>query len=293
MNEMMTNMRKQQKGQALVELIALSMVLALLTLGTFQMALLYRDKATMNDAVFRAAREGALRHAFKNPMRLKLVEGLTPLYVKNNPSYASYLAAQLTTLAENMINPTTGAPIGSMAGVRIDIISPNRAVFDAFSDRMYSLEDGCESRVRNNSNGNPSTRCRERRYRQIPNDNLNIRASTLRTVNVGGKEVQLNLQDANLLKVKGYWCAPLIVPFANKIIYDVLMNIDPEVRINNRNPMLEACRTKTVLNRILSDAGATWRTYYIPITSDSVVRMQSPVRCEGDEVNGSNCTNLN
>jgi hypothetical protein len=297
MREGIYGLKACQRGQAMAEFIILFTVLVLLTLGTLQMALLYRDKATMNDAVFRAAREGSLRHAFKNQMNLKLVEALTPLYVKDNPSYPSYLAAQATALVENMINPRTGAPLTSLPGVRLDIISPNKAVFDAFSDNMYSLRDGCESRVRNNGNRNPSTRCSEERYRQIPNDNLNIRSTALKTVNVGGTNVQLNLQDANLLKVKGYWCAPLVVPLVNRLLYKVLNNDDEDADVRrwvvNANPMLRACQRKTQINSVLSNLGRSWRTYYIPVTSDSVVRMQSPVRCEGDERNGRNCRNLN
>lgn len=296
MRERSNGLTASQQGQAMAEFIILFSVLVLLTLGTLQMALLYRDKATMNDAVFLAAREGSLKHAYKNPMNLKLVEALTPLYVKDNPSYPSYLVAQATALAENMINPRTGAPLTSLPGVRLDIISPNRRVFNAFSDTMYALRDGCESQLRRNGNNNPSTRCTEQRFRQIPNDNLNIRSTALKTVNVGGTSVRMNLQDVNLLKVKGYWCAPLVVPLVNNLLYKVLNNADKDLEVRrlivNRHTMLRACERKTQINEILSNLGRSWRTYYIPVTSDSVVRMQSPIRCEGDPQNGTNCRNL-
>lgn len=70
---------------------------------------------------------------------------------------------------------------------KIEVISPTRAAFNEFRERQY---DG--------------------RF-ALPNDNL-----AFRDTRVGGSRV--NVQDANILKIKVSYPMPLIVPFADRVI---------------------------------------------------------------------------
>lgn len=277
-----------QRGQSLVEHVVLWPALVILVLGTMQLTLLYRDKATLNDAVFRAAREGSLNHADANTMNRAMVQGLVPLYLKKDPSVVNYLRAEGVAYLDNQINPVNGARIGD-ASVKVEIISPTREVFDVFAKNMYQLQDGCESDIRSIRNGNDRTRCREERHLQIPNDNLNIRSPTQRNISIDGETVRMHIQDANLLKVRGHWCAPMTVPLMGAAFYHTLSRVNMMwdqsfwAFYNTQDgvrdhPHWSACVAKTARNAVLSEAGVETRKFYIPISSDSVVRMQSAIR---------------
>lgn len=290
---------RRQRGQAIVEQIILWPTLILLTLGTVQLALLYRDKATFNDAVFRAAREGSLSYAYRNTMNKKLVEGLVPLYQKRGAGETQYAAAFTRAYLDNAIDPITGNDTGIVAGIKIETISPNRSIFNAFSKVMFELEDGCEKLIENVPQGNNRTRCRsmgEKSFRQIPNDNLNIRPPEYKTVVVMGESVSMNLQDANLLKIRAHWCAPLSVPFGRFALYqwNRTWRAVYESLGGMAHPHWAACKAKTDANALLSASGSVARVMYIPISADSIIRMQSPVRCQGDEQGGNinRCNNL-
>ncbi|WP_158658064.1 TadE/TadG family type IV pilus assembly protein [Agarilytica rhodophyticola] len=278
---------KSQGGQALVEHIILWPALVIVVLGTLQAVFLYRDKATFNDVVLRAAREGALHNARVGPMQQMMVKGLVPLYLKRNPNAANYLLAEGRAYLDNQINPRNGNRIGN-APIRMQVISPNADVFRRFARDMFQLQDGCEENIRRRR-GNDITRCREQRFRQIPNDNLNIRSAGTTNVRVEGRTVRMNLQDANILKVRGHWCAPLTVPFMRAAFYNTLFRFNmlwsqdfwffyASKREVRDHPHWGACAAKTVRNAGLAAAGVESRKYYIPISSDAVVRMQSPVR---------------
>lgn len=288
-----------QSGQAIVEMIILWPSLILLTLGTLQMALLYRDKAVFNDAVFRAAREGALNHAYVNIMNKKLVEGLVPLYQKRAPTATAYSEAFVSAYIDNGIDPTSGNVVGIRSSISIDLVTPNRSIFGAFRTPIYELAEGCEESVETVTRGNNRTRCArlgERLFTQIPNDNLHIRPSATSSVVVLGESVRMNLQDANLLKINAHWCAPLSVPFGRFALYQwnrtwswVYANLG-----GNEHPHWPVCLAKTVANAEASARGEVARLMYIPVSSDAIVRMQSPIRCQGDEQNGNpaRCRNL-
>jgi hypothetical protein len=288
-----------QSGQSIVELIILWPTLILLTLGTLQMAFLYRDKAVFNDAVFRAAREGALNHAYVNTMNKKLVEGLIPLYQKRAPTEAAYGDAFISAFRDNGIDPVSGNIIGLRASIKIDLIAPNRAIFSAFRVPMFELVEGCEDSIETVSRGNNRTSCARRGevlFTQIPNDNLHIRAKATSSVVMNGENVRINLQDANLLKINAHWCAPLSVPFGRFALYQwdrtwswIYANLG-----GAEHPHWPVCRAKTAANAEASARGEATRIMYIPISSDAIVRMQSPIRCQGDERNGNpaRCRNL-
>ena len=289
----------KQIGQAIVEHIILWPVLILVTLGSIQLALLYRAKATLNEAALRAVREGALQHAYKSPMRKAFIEALIPLYQKSGAGLANYSKATTLAYADNGVS-LGGNQITGQKFIDIEIISPNKEIFSAFAQDMYTLVSACENDIKRESrDGSDRTRCKEVRYRQIPNDNLNIRPNNTKNVIVRGQALTINLQDANLLKIRVHWCAPLDVPLVSSVFYAAsealsTWNLDfwefYELSGGNSHEHWSECSAKTAS----SSAGGKAKVYYIPISVDSITRMQSAIRCEGDEVAGrvNRCTNL-
>lgn len=112
---------------------------------------------------------------------------------------------------------------------RITVINPTRAAWDEFRERQY---DGVYA---------------------LPNDSLAYRSDA-----VGSSGV--NLQDANLLKVKVTYNAPLVVPFVGWVL-------------GGRSQYLESGMFETSPLQPL--------TGRLPIESYAIVRMQSPVRERG------------
>jgi hypothetical protein len=158
-------------------------------------------------------------------------------------------------------------------GADIEIISPSKAIFNRFAKDQYVLEP-CSGR---NCPGGGSFREARARVKQIPNDNLSVRPSTTVTVGSGSNVSAINIQDANLLKIRAHWCFPLQVPIVNIAIYQTL-NL-----LSGSTAELRSCQAKTVAH----NAASNNRVFYIPISAGSVVRMQSAVRCED-----SSCSNL-
>ena len=70
----------RSRGQSAVEFLVIFPMLVFLVLGAIQWALLYQARATLNHAVFLAARAGALNNGKKSAMESSLAAGLTPLF---------------------------------------------------------------------------------------------------------------------------------------------------------------------------------------------------------------------
>jgi len=73
-----------QKAQAMVEFLIVFPVLVLLTMGTFQVALVYNAKTTVNYAIFNAARSGAVNNADRDAIERAFIRGLAPLFTSIN-----------------------------------------------------------------------------------------------------------------------------------------------------------------------------------------------------------------
>ena len=246
--------QRYQQGSAIVEHIIAWPILVLITLGSIQMGMLYKAKLTLNHATFQAAREGAVNYGHGKcigcadsglkKMKSKLGDAMAPLYLKKDPNLVSYgLAQALSRTAANLTDP-------------IEIISPTRRIFNAFKKPTFILQ--CDNRT-------PPV-CRERRQVQIPNDNLNARDTANKSV--GG--VRINIQDANLLKIKSSWCYPLEIPVANLIIYELS-------RFSLLNPTTFDSRKIACQGAALAAGALAGKTMYmIPISSTSTVQMQTP-----------------
>jgi len=172
--------RRHAGGQAIVEYIIILPVLLMLVLGTVQFALLYQIKSTLNYAVFVGARQGALKNASSNAIKDGIAAGMTPLFTFG-PDMVSMLKGRAIAMIE-VFNPLT---------MEVSVLSPTKKMADDFA--IDDPEDTAATKTK----------------RVIPNDNLTYRPTTL------GGSSKLNIQDANLLKIRVTYCAKMIVPLAN------------------------------------------------------------------------------
>ncbi|MGE5640474.1 MAG: TadE/TadG family type IV pilus assembly protein [Clostridia bacterium] len=177
---------RQERGQALVEYLIVFPSLLLVILGAVQFALLYHMKNTLQYAAFAAARQGSLKNAKMNTIKDALAAGLTPMFTFK-PDMGS-LAKGRAIAAIEVYNPLT---------MKVELLSPTK---EAGAD--FGSDDPADSGKR-----------------LIPNDNLMYRASS-----TGGSS-GVNVQDANLLKIRVTYCAKLVVPVVNVAIYGMLNGI--------------------------------------------------------------------
>jgi len=239
-----TNAFKRQRGQAMIEFSVSVMLMAPFVIAIImllvQWALVYKEKVTLNGATFEAARFGALNHGAISDIRSALAQGMMPLFMGDDDSKTQVVRA----LARANVRVRKHATI--------EIINPTRAVFNAFKTSVRYYRQA-------------------RPIREIPNDNLMYRSSATR--NIGGG--QMNIQDANLLKIKVNWCKRLEVPIANWIIGEVVTLTNVSV-----NPTDIDYVAYTPVNQQLrcNALGAATGDYYVAIESYAIVRMQTPFR---------------
>lgn len=239
MNALNKKSKHHQGGSFIVESVWLWQVLVLLTLGMLQMVFLYKAKATLNTATLQVAREGSITHANKSKMLRKLAHGMAPLYLKKDPNVLRLKARQVELFA------ALNLPVGAIG--RIEIISPAAEVYKKFETKQFYLD----------ADGN------EKNIKQMPNDNLSVRDPSVKAVKGGGSSIKINLQDANLLKIRTHWCYKLDVPFVNYILHKAYAT-----GFGDKNLHWLDCRA----------LGLVTGSYYLPVTSGSIVRMQTPIR---------------
>lgn len=217
-----STLRHCQRGQSLVEFVIVVPVFLFLVLGILQAVLLYRAKSTLDYAALEAARAGAVDGAEMTPIRRGLQRGLTPLFT-HEPTQAGLSQA----------HRNAGADMADHACV--EIINPTQAAWRQHRERQYDGD-------------------------VLPNDSLAFRDARV-DPNLGqpGRPASgVNVQDANLLKIRVVYAYPLVVPFVDRVL-----------------------RGASLLVRGGADAAMS-RTpgethYRLPIESYAIVRMQSPV----------------
>lgn len=228
---------RSQRGASLIEFVIVVPLFSLLIAGIFETALMYRTKALVQAATFEAAQQGALNNALQRNIDDGFAQGMMPLYLRSRnaggvtAAYARARAAMAVRMG------------------RVEILSPSRDVFNRFR----------ETRMIRQANG------REQRVQVIPNDNLMWRSASQHTVTVNGQRVRMNVQDANVLKVRSYWCYRLLVPALDEVIWRLVGTPGPF----NPRPSNEQIACNIV-------GGATGDRY-IAMTGSAVTRMQSPV----------------
>jgi len=209
-----------------------------LTFAIVEAALVFRLRYTLNTASFHAARTGSLQHALVNPMRQKLAEGMAPHHMAADRSLTGHATAVARANAMATLLLAVRDPVR--------VISPPRSAMAAFGEtrRMSLPEDNF---------------IRDRRI--IPNDNLRYRNPATRTLEAGGESIQLNIQDANLLKISTYWCYRLKTPVLDRIVNGIVSGLLASVE-------QRACNVLGASNP---------NTFYLAVTSQAIVRMQSEI----------------
>ncbi|WP_022958367.1 TadE/TadG family type IV pilus assembly protein [Spongiibacter tropicus] len=263
-----------QRGQALPEMLIAFPLAVIMVMGVVQIALLYRGKATVNNATFLAARSGSLNHGYTENMenvfwsRMVALGHISPeargnattIGLFGNPDEANLLASKKALAISHSYKP-------------VEVIWPTREVFDYFAISVKDLEpcsgSGCPF-----SKYGGGFKPAQKKIFEIPVDNLDARDSSLHVID--GRKI--NLLDANLLSIRTRYCYQLEVPVANFIIWRTLRVINSE-----NTDWLKCEGMRGVFGR---------DHYFIPVVGRSVIRMQTGFRCEGDGENGVNCKNL-
>ncbi len=250
---------KGNRGQSVTEFIIVMPIFFALLFGVFEFAYVYRAKATLNTATFEAARAGALYHARTAPMRDALAKGMAPLYMKGSAVDNGVVATANMSVAYVSAKALAVAIDNVPLNVKsVSIISPTQAIFDQFKvKRMVKLQ-------------HESTFAE---HEFIPNDSLLFRSAQGVTLNSGGQEIEMNIQDANLLKIKTTWCYNMKVPLLKNLINKAVSGF--------WGGIFTASTEQQACNAIgLANGGV-----YLALTSQSTVRMQSHVISDGSNLN--------
>lgn len=178
-----------QRGQSLVEFLAVFPVLLLLVLGVVQFSLVYVAKLTLNQAAFYGVREGTLNNASRIAMHLGIANGLAPLY--QGPVWLGGRNVATLELARAAALVDVANPLR----LDLSILNPNPRSYIDFGEMM------------NDSLGIP--------HFGIPNARL------LYDTRGSGTTSLQTIQDANLLKIRVTYCHDLVVPVVRQAIVAV------------------------------------------------------------------------
>ncbi|MEW8508964.1 MAG: TadE/TadG family type IV pilus assembly protein, partial [Candidatus Thiodiazotropha sp.] len=182
---------KCHRGTAMTELLVSLPALLLMGLGSLQTALLFDAKTVINSATFEAARKGAVNHAQSDAMRQELGLRLAPLFGGDGSARKAISAITRARL-----------DVQDSRFTEIEIINPTIEAFEEFGREIVD----------------PRT---DEVHFGIPNSHLRWRSN-----HVGNSGV--NIQDANLLKIKVTYGYQLKVPLMDRVIPAVMRMIDPE-----------------------------------------------------------------
>ncbi len=228
------------KGQGAIEFLVIFLSFAGLFLGLLEMTRLFRAKHLLALATFSAARIGAMHNAKSGPMNAELANGMVPLFMEGGTSLESLRAAKENTYI--MVN---------VPGIGVRVLSPTRSAFSELStwQRIRREEDVAHWL-----------------QKVLPNDNLQSRPRAVFRGDARAHPEHINVQDANILQVTSIWCVRLITPILDRAIFAL---VNQPVFINNRQL---ACNAVS-----LGALQGVPYGFYLPITADALVRMQSVV----------------
>ena len=234
-------------GQATIEYLFVVPILLLILLASLQFVFIYEAKMALNYAAFVGTREGALKNGSMAAIQDGLASGFAPFFVHGTNQQA---------LKDGRAQAK--AELGNSSLALITIVNPTSDAYSNFA----------------NAAG------------EIPNDNLMYRPIT--------PSGDMNVQDANLLKVRVTYCVRLVVPIINRMIYGFVVNppatpakIDSATYNGSHIAAPEllkvapATGSASGLCVVAAKAADPNYTYRIPVTSEAVVRMQSPFQDPG------------
>jgi len=250
----------QQKGATLVEPIIILPLFLIIFFGVIEYSYAYRSKATLNMASFEAVRQGALSNAMLKPMKTALSAGMASEYSKGDNSALGLINANARAKMISVAIDTF-----SRAEKTISVISPTKEVFNKHKIKTWV-------RLSNDN--------KERRRNIIPNDNLYWRNPVAKAVKVNGKNLHISVQDANLLKIKTLWCHRLVTPGLDRILYETLLRPVMMLGATKEQRACNALTRASIAGNIIS-GGVIPRGYYLAMTSQAIMRMQTPVFNDG------------
>ena len=217
----------RQQGASMVELLIALPMFVMLILIIAELGLMYQAKSIVDVAALSAARAGAIHNGDAGNMRNAAILALSPLYTKEastggliQGAAKSLLDANLphaigsTTLTQVPFGPLiNGAPGGVQQGVKVEILSPTKAMVADWGVRRtyYSGSSSGSSSSSSGSSGflfsfGSSSNSSSRTDFVIPNDNLMYRSTAV------GANSGANVQDANLLKIRLTYLYELKMP---------------------------------------------------------------------------------
>ena len=153
-------MRRQNKGQSMVEFIIVTPIVLLLLFGGLQFAFLYHAKTLLNYAAFEAARTGAVSNARVSEMENAFARSMAAIHT-HNPTSDDVMCAREIVYKEiesgfvriKVINPDPASNIftelddGSVDG---DLVIPNNNLMyrSAVSTTGLSIQDANLLKIR-------------------------------------------------------------------------------------------------------------------------------------------------
>ncbi|MEE8234178.1 MAG: TadE family protein [Gammaproteobacteria bacterium] len=153
-------MRRQNKGQSMVEFIIVTPIVLLLLFGALQFAFLYHAKTLLNYAAFEAARTGAVSNARVSEMENAFARSMAAIHT-HNPTSDDVMCAREIVYKEiesgfvriKVINPDPDSNIftelddGSVDG---DLVIPNNNLMyrSAVSTTGLSIQDANLLKIR-------------------------------------------------------------------------------------------------------------------------------------------------
>jgi len=238
--------KSTQRGQAMIEYIYVLPILLLLLLSSLQFIFIYEAKQTLNYATFVGTRAGALNNGSMASIQDGLAAGLAPLFAHQIGSATQLDALKLgrRTARTELANPKL---------TLIEIVNPTVGALGSFGD-------------------------------EIPNDNLMYRDPT-------PSYDSMNVQDANLLKVRVTYCVRLVVPIVKNMIFGFA--VAPPLTVAKIDstysggtiaaPEILKVETPALTSSLCYDNDPSTNPYFyrIPVTSEAVVRMQTPFKNPG------------
>lgn len=224
---------RHPRGATLVEFVVVFPFAVLFMLGLIQAGFIYMAKATLNHATFMAARVGAVHNASRSAMAEALARGLSLFY--QDGSHSNDHTRLALALAK--------AQLDSRIFSELTVLSPSA---EAFAD--FGVRDPVK------------------KLTYIPNDNLEFRSQAVQP------RSQMNLRDANLLKIKVVYGYEMKVPLIAGVIPRVMCGGDIGVGAWGQVGITESYfgLSHPVLCARYFNRGR------LPIESFALVEMQSP-----------------
>jgi hypothetical protein len=223
--------RHRQSGATMVEFVIVAPLAFLFVLALIQVGFLQMAKLTLNHATFMAARHGAVSKADYGEIRDSLAKGLIPFFQDATESSDITRMGKAWGYAKlDVYNPMH---------VDLKILSPSPAAF-----KDFGVKD-------------------DKGKIYIPNDNLEWRSGF-------GPTSKMNIQDANLLKIKVVYGYELKVPLMKFMVSRIMCGGSGGVQAFGGDvPVWSALGS-------VSDCLTYYKFGRVPIVSYAIVEMQSP-----------------